>query len=76
VLAVKVAYRISHQFQIFGEVTDDQVKAVEIVSSESLIALTGYDHIVTKAAEYSFQTGTQFIVVVDDENPTFHQAPI
>ena len=62
---------------VFGEIADDEIKLVEVVAAEGLIAIAGDDSLVAQAAKRVFEYGTQLIVIVDDENPTFlHPTPI
>jgi hypothetical protein len=62
---------------VLGQIAYDQIKLIKIVSPQRFIAVTGGDSLMAQTAKHSFQYGTQFIVVVDDENPTFlHPTPI
>ena len=61
----------------FGEVADDEIKLVEVVAAEGFVAVAGDHGLAAQAAKRVFEYGTQLIVVVDDENPTFlHPTPI
>jgi hypothetical protein len=61
----------------FGEVADDEIEAIEVVSTKRLSSFARHDHVVTEFAECLFEQNTQLIVVINNENPAFfHQAPI
>jgi hypothetical protein len=75
-IAVQVFGLISRR-GILRQVTDDEIKLVEVVTAQGFLSIAGHDSLVAQAAERVFEYGTQLIVIVDDENPTFlHPTPI
>ena len=62
---------------VFGEVADNQIKLFQVISGKRLMPIADYHHLVAQATQNLFEYGTQFIVIIDDENPTFgHPTPI
>src|SRR6185369_8870686 len=61
---------------VLGKIADDEIEAIEVVTTDCLCACTGHDYLMTEACECLFEN-TQLIVIIHDENPAFfHQAPI
>src|SRR6266446_6447460 len=61
----------------FRQVTNDDIELVEVVTVEGFLSIAGDHSLTAKVAKHILEYGTQIIVVIDDENPTFlHPTPI
>jgi hypothetical protein len=75
-LAVKLADGFSVDFR-FRKIADDEVEAIEVVTTERFRTFASHDNFVTESSESLFEQNTQLIVIIHDENPPFfHQTPI